>query len=163
MSHLIGAGLGVGMAYALPLSRLSIAEVPLVAGDGVALRGGRCAIELCCRALAYCGIGEVAGRQVIYGNGLSDLAGAMTSSRHSEGGLIGTRVGIGVGGVGTLSCLSVAEVPVVTVDLLSRRVGGGGAGEGSGIADADRSEVEVGGGHGVDDYFCGGAVGGATY
>ena len=160
--HLVGAGLGVGVAYGLARSSLSIAKVPLIVGYGVAWRRIRGAGELRGRALAYSGEGEVASRCVIDRDTLCFLVGAMPTCRDGEGHLIGAGIVVSVGHCLALASLAVTEVPVVAVDSLSRGVGGGGTGEGGGVTYTNRSEGEVGSGHGINDHLCGGTVGLAT-
>ena len=77
--HLVGTGLGVGVAHGLSLSRLAIAKVPLVVCDGVVGRRAGRAGELRGAALAHGGVSEVTRGQGIHGHGLCDLAGAVSA------------------------------------------------------------------------------------
>ena len=163
VGDLIVTGLGVGMAHGLAATRLSVAEVPLVARNLLARRSGGGTGELGRSAFADRGEGEVRCRLAKHLDGLGDLAGAMSSASYGEGDLVAARVGIGVCGVRPCACLSITEVPVVALYLLSRGVCGGSAGELGGGADTYRGEVEVGGRHGIDDHIGGGAIGLATH
>ena len=154
--HLVGTRVGVGVCHVLSRPCLTVAEVPLVRGDALARRG---ACELGGSALADCGVSEVGRWLRIDSHSLRLCAGAMSTAVHGKSHLVGACVGIGVRDILPRTCLSVTEVPLVALYLLSRWVGGGGAGKLGGVAHTYRGEVEVGRRHGVDDHIGGGTVG----
>ena len=123
---MIGTGSGVGVAYALSRSGLSVTEVPLVAANALAAGiGGGGASELRGLSLACGGGIEAGSRRGVYGDRLRDLVGASATGLHGEGGLIGTRLCVDVASVLSCARLVVAIIPLIGCDLVAR----GSAGE----------------------------------
>ena len=138
-------GLCIGVDY--HIGRLPM-EIEASCGAGTGVKGGCAAIDDCV------GLGCCRGnRCCIYRHGLCLLVGAQSvAAGNRKRHLI--IAGLGVGVCDALSCsrLSVAKVPLETLDLLSTRVGGGGAGELGRRAFANRSVGEVGRGLRIDYY-----------
>ena len=142
-SHLVGAGLSVGVAGVLSRSGLVVAEVPLIAVDALS-RG--CAGELCGLALAHCGGIEAGCRLCIHGDGMCDLVRATAVGLHRESHLVSARLCVGMAGALSRSSLVVTEVPLIAVDALPS----GGASKLCGLALTHCGGVETRGWSGVD-------------
>ena len=95
--RLVGAGSGIGVCRALPRTCLPVAEVPLVAADGLSAGvGGGGAGKLCGLALANRGRVEVGRRLGIHHDGFS--SGAVALVAHGDGAGVGACHGHGAVG-----------------------------------------------------------------